>query len=418
MIDSAKKLIKSSQSTWKKSLTRTYILLDLLHSLYEYWLGPFGRRSSPSRRLKPIGQEDTSGTTPNRIAVFVAYSRRLTLSNKAYLEALKKAGFAVFYINNEVTEANAIPAISALTWRAFDRQNIGRDIGAFKDGVMHLLEEGHLQRCQVLCIANDSMQFIPGKNSDSFSEALVDFARSNKIALFSHISHEILTHYQSYFQCLKSEVFLSKSFIQFWTRYMPLSHRKHCIYNGEIELSRQVYQRLRDVEILYTSDKLVEALEKSMSSDITTAKIFRLMPSPARTSQLNLIGYSLDQLMAKREKNEALSRLDMFSISDLLESGNPSHIAAFLYPYFLQCPFVKHDLATAGSFTMAQAITLFKEALIKSMGQDQMDDVNRLTNEFRDLVYSRGIPLSYSNLRREAALKGITGGFVYPSTYQ
>jgi hypothetical protein len=47
-----------------------------------------------------------------------------------------------------------------------------------------------------------------------------------------------------------------------------------------------------------------------------------------------------------------------------------------------------------------------------------MDDVNRLTNEFRDLVYSRGIPLSYSNLRREAALKGITGGFVYPSTYQ
>ncbi len=410
MFDSAKKL--------RRCMTKAYILFDLLHSLWEYWLGPFGRRSSPSKRLRPIGQADTSGTTPNRIAIFVAYSRRLTLSNKAYLEALKKAGFAIFYINNEVTEPDAIPAICALSWRAFDRKNIGRDFGGFKDGVMQLLEEGHLHRCQVLCIANDSMQFIPGKNSDSFTEALIDFSSSNKIALFSHISHEIRTHYQSYFQCLKPEVFLSRPFIKFWTRYTPLSHRRHCIYNGEIELSRQVYQRLRDTDILYTSDKLVEALEKSEPSDITTAEIFRLMPSPARTSQMDLVGYSLDQLMAKREKNEELSRLDMFSISDLLESGNPSHIAAFLYPYFLHCPFVKHDLATAGSYTMAQAITLFREALIKSMGPDEMDDVNRLANEFRDLIYSRGIPLSYSNLRREAALKGITGGFVYPSTYQ
>jgi hypothetical protein len=418
MIDSAKKLIKTSQSTSKKCMTWAFIFFDLLNSLCEYWLGPFGSRSSPSKRLKPIGQAHTTDTTPNRIAIFVAYSRRLTLSNKAYLEALNKAGFAIFYINNEVTEKNAVPAISALSWRAFDRQNIGRDFGGFKDGVLQLLEEGHLHRCQVLCIANDSMQFIPGRNSECFSDALINFSRSDKVALFSHISHEVMTHYQSYFQCLKPEVFLSRPFIKFWTRYTPLSHRRHCIYNGEIELSRQVYQRLRDVEILYTSDKLVETLEKSTPSDITTAEIFRLMPSPARTSQMNLIGYSLNQLMTKREKDEALSRLDMFSISDLLESGNPSHIAAFLYPYFLQCPFVKHDLATAGSYTMAQAITLFKEALIKSMGQDQMDDVNRLTSEFRDLVYSRGIPLSYSNLRREAALKGITGGFVYPSTYQ
>jgi hypothetical protein len=67
---------------------------------------------------------------------------------------------------------------------------------------------------------------------------------------------------------------------------------------------------------------------------------------------------------------------------------------------------------------MAQTISLFKEALFDSMGEDRLQEVNALADEFRDLMYARGIPLSYSNRLQEAALKGITSGFVYPSTYQ
>jgi hypothetical protein len=79
---------------------------------------------------------------------------------------------------------------------------------------------------------------------------------------------------------------------------------------------------------------------------------------------------------------------------------------------------VKHDLCTAGSYTMAQAISLFREAVKESMGAEGNEQVENLVDEFKDLMYSRGVPLSYNNRLREAAIKGITGTFVYPSTYE
>ncbi|KEF41073.1 MAG: hypothetical protein ER33_13440 [Cyanobium sp. CACIAM 14] len=420
MADSAKKILKAPLGLWKKIKIKIFILINYFQAIVEYLIGPDGQRSSPSRRLMPIGKPAETGSTPARIALFIAYSSRLTHSNRAYLEALNRAGFAVVYVNNAPTDPAAVPAIGQLTWRAFDRRNIGRDFGGFKDGVLLLLQEGHLRHCQLLCIANDSMQFIPGRNADALVSSLARFEASDRVALFSHISHQIQTHYQSYFQVLKPEVFLSKPFINFWTSYRPLSHRGHCIYNGEIALSQQVYRRFNAIETLYTSDKLLEALEQSCDRQggVPAEEILRLMPSPARTSQRRKIGYSLNQLMLKSDKHERLSRVELYSIPDLIENGNPSHIAAFLYPYYLCCPFVKHDLGTAGSYTMAQAISLFREALVRSLGVEQEEAIRSLTDEFRDLIYARGVPLSYDNRLREAALKGITGAFVYPSTYE
>jgi hypothetical protein len=264
------------------------------------------------------------------------------------------------------------------------------------------------------------MQFIPGTYSDNLVRALNSFATSNKIALFSHISHQIQTHYQSYFQVLKPEVFLSKDFIQFWTRYLPISHRRHCIYSGEIALSQKVYRRFTAVETLFTSDKLQEALEKAYNKDggVPAEEVLRLMPSPSRTSQAEKVGYSLGQLLQKSDQNERLSRVQLYSLPDLIENGNPSHIAAFLYPLYLHCPFVKHDLCTAGSYTIAQAVGLFREALERSANHEDPELISALVEEYRDLMYSRGVPLSYANRLREAAVKGITSGFIYPSTFQ
>jgi hypothetical protein len=433
MTDSVKKIIKAPLGLWKKVKVKLFILIDYLQALIDHWFGPDGRRSTPQQRLQPItntgeGEESASfraqrhkgASTPERIAIFIAYSKRLTHSNRAYLEALNKAGFSIVYINNGLTDPAAAASIQHLCWRAFDRRNIGRDFGGFRDGVLLLQDEGHLDRCQLLCIANDSMQFIPGRNAETFVAALTAFADSEKLALFSHISHQIQTHYQSYFQVLKPPIFRSRHFLSFWRNYLPLSHRGHCIYNGEIALSQQVYRRFPSVDTLYTSDKLLEALEQRFSDEggVPAEKVFRLMPSPARTSQRRKVGYSLQQLMLQSDQHELLTGAQLYSVPDLIENGNPSHIAAFLYPFYLDCPFVKHDLCTAGSYTMAQAISLFREVVTESMGAGNGEAIKALVDEFRDLIYSRGVPLSYNNRLREAAIKGITGTFIYPSTYE
>ncbi|MCP9902073.1 hypothetical protein KBZ12_15830 [Cyanobium sp. Cruz CV13-4-11] len=432
MTDSFKKILKAPLGLWKKIKIKIFILSDYLQAQIDFWIGPHGRRSTPEKRLQPIqlqadlkhpgstSRASASGDTPERIALFIAYAKRLTHSNRSYIEALKQAGFEVVYINNEVTNPETALALEGICWRVFDRRNIGRDFGGFRDGVLLLHGEGHLERCQLLCIANDSMQFIPGRNAQALVAALKDFAAGEKQALFSHISHQIQTHYQSYFQVLKPEVFRSRTFLQFWKDYLPLSHRGHCIYNGEIALSQRVYRRFQSVDTLYTSDKLQEALETHFASQggVPAEEVFRLMPSPARTSQRRKIGYSLQQLMQQSDQHKTLTGAQLYSVADLIENGNPSHIAAFLYPIYLHCPFVKHDLCTAGSYTMAQAISLFREAARQSLGVEDGTRIENLVDEFKDLMYIRGVPLSYDNRLREAAIKGITGAFVYPSTYE
>jgi len=432
MTDSFKRILKAPLGLWKKIKIKIFILSNYIQAQIDYWLGPDGSRSSPEKRLQPMqrrgdpGRPGTANTprpsdaTPERIALFIAYAKRLTHSNQAYIKTLKQAGFAVVYINNDRSNPEAADVLDSLCWRVFDRRNIGRDFGGFRDGVLLLHGEGHLERCQLLCMANDSMQFIPGRNAQALVAALEAFAASEKQALFSHISHQVQTHYQSYFQVLKPEIFRSRPFLQFWKDYRPLSHRGHCIYNGEIALSHTVYRRFPAVDTLYTSDKLQEVLESHYSAEggVPAEEVLRLMPSPARTSQRRKIGYSLQQLMRQSDQHEKLTGAQLYSIADLIENGNPSHIAAFLYPVYLHCPFVKHDLCTAGSFTMAQAISLFREVVRQSLEAEESYQIECLVDEFKDLMYLRGIPLSYDNLPWEAAIKGITGTFVYPATYE
>lgn len=411
----------------KRIMHRAYTALDFASSLTHHLLSPYGRLASPEQRLTRLvpsageaSSRQSSKETPERIAIFVAYSRTLTHSNRAYLEALNRAGFGILYINNTNTCPEDLPELTGLCWRAYDRQNIGRDFGAFKDGVVLLHGEGHFERCQMLCMANDSMQFIPGRNADALVHRIKKFADSQAKGLFSHISNQITAHYQSYFQILKPEIFRSSHFLNFWHRYLPLSHRRHCIYNGEIALSDQVYRRFQPVDILYTSDALLEALNAHFRQEggIPGEDIMRLMPSPARTAEKGMLGHSLKQILDHCSLSLRLTDSQAYGIADLIENSNPSHMAAFLYPFFLDCPLVKHDLCIAGSYSIGQAICLYQEILETSAREASVPiQIESFLEEFKQLIYAKGVPMHYANKPREAAIKGISFGFVYPSTY-
>jgi hypothetical protein len=425
------RIISRARRAWNRLRRKAYISFDFTASFANYLRSPYGRRGSPSTRLTELATSFSALAHPNQqspprteapesIAIFVAYSNRLTHSNRAYLQTLKRAGFATVYINNSITATEDIPEILSLAWRAFDRKNIGRDFGAFKDGVLMLNDEGHLRHCQHLGIANDSMQFIPGRNADELIKRIQQFKQSPAHGLFSHISHQIQTHYQSYFQILKPEIFRSNRFLDFWKNYRHLSHRGHCIYQGEIALSREVYRHFSPVEVLYTSDDLIEALLAKYKSEggIPSCDILRLMPSPSRTVENGMIGYSLNQLLEGVNTGKPLVPFQAYGLADLIENSNPSHMAAFLYPFYLNCPLVKHDLCIAGSFTIGQAINLFKELLEYSARPSESGtEIQSLLEEFKQLIYAKGIPMSYSGKTKEAAIKGISNGFVYPSTY-
>ncbi|MFN6134598.1 MAG: rhamnan synthesis F family protein [Synechococcaceae cyanobacterium] len=401
---------------------KIFILFYYWAALWEYWLSPKGWRGGVASRLQelPATAARQAAAEPPRIALFVGFTEYLTLSNRAYLDTLIEAGYAVLYISNCPLRPQARQALGALAWRLFERHNLGRDVGAFRDGVLWLEEQGWLAKIETLIIANDSMQFLPGNYARSLVEELNAFESSHDVGLFSHISQSHDTHYQSYFQALKKSIFQSPEFLRFWHKYLPLSHRGHCIFAGEIALSSHVYRRFMQVRVLYSSSALHGALEKLLNEGrgLSGQAVLRLMPSPARTVQRRKVGYSLDQILGQGDVVEPLPSWKLFCLADVIENNNPSHVAAFLYPLYLQCPLVKQDLCVAGSFTIAQAISLFREALLNSVGAgDTSIDVEAHVKEYADVLYAKGTPLSYINKPRESALKGITGGFVYSATY-
>jgi hypothetical protein len=402
----------------KRIFNRAIISSDLLHANISYAWQDLNRIGTPQYRLgDPVwsrdSQEPRNDVGLANICVFVVYASEATLSTLSYIQALRDAGFAILVINNSVTSKEFLDALKPLCWRIYNRRNIGRDIGAFKDGIMLLFAQGILQHCRFLCLANDSMQFVPGINGADFTERIKHFINTETGALFTHESHQIVKHYQSFFQLLDNTIINSPAFYHFWSTYKPLSNREHCIQKGELGLSTAIYNHINKVQVLYTADALLAALRIANGRSVLTLdEILGLMPSPSRTKRSQLSPpYALNQLISASHKQK---RLDLFLehyLSELIEHSNPSHVTAFLYPLYLKCPLIKHDICFAGTFSTGKALLLFSDVLCKA-GIESADSKTR-NQEFSRLILAKGIPSDYRSKPVERALKGVTDGFEY-----
>jgi|LakMenEpi03Aug12_release.lakeMendotaPanAssembly.Ray.scaffolds.fasta_scaffold136658_3 hypothetical protein len=414
--------ISIAQGIFSKAGPKYYSLLLYLQALAEYWMSPMGWRGGHNARMHLLrfNSKLHDHQKPSRIAIFVGFSNKLTLSNKSYLESLACANYCIFYVSNCQLTNEAKEALASLAWKVTERYNLGRDIGAYRDAVLWLRDQGFLQFCEILIIANDSMQFLPGKYGGSLVDSLRRFEDSSNVALFSHISYMHALHFQSFFQVLKKSVFNSREFQRFWEKYIPLSHRGHCIFNGEIGISKSVYNKLTEIEVLYTSSRLQASLEKNYSNNLAPSAndLMRLMPSPTRTRKRKKRNHILESLADAANPGEALPYHKLYLLSEIIENSNSSHVCAFLFPLFLQCPLVKKDICLAGSFSIAQAALLLREALESSMRENSPAvDIEEYLEEYSTALSLNGTPLSHASMPRMAALKGVTSGFVYSDIY-
>jgi hypothetical protein len=401
----------------KRIFNRAIISSNYLHANISYAWQVLNRIGTPQYRLgDPVwrrdSQEPPDGEILANICVFVVYASEATLSTLSYIQALRDAGLAILVINNTVTSKEFLDELKPLCWRIYNRRNIGRDIGAFKDGIMLLFAQGILQQCRFLCLANDSMQFVPGINGADFTERIKHFINTETGALFTHESHQIVKHYQSFFQLLDNTIVNSSAFYKFWSAYRPLSNREHCIHKGELALSQSVYNQIKEVRVLYTVEAMLESLRPSSRKTAPRVDaILGIMPSQTRTQQGELSIYPLGQLTYAALNRKYLGPLLEHYLSELIELSNPSHVAAFLFPLYLKCPLIKHDICFAGSYSVGKALLLFNEVLCNAGLEAAVRNIR--CQEFRRLIQMKGIPSDYRYKPIERALKGVTDGFQY-----
>lgn len=409
--------------TWHRWLT----VLAYLGSPYGVWGSPARRlrqpdRSEASALPTALGSAASVRGGEAGICIMVLYANRLSESTWLSINHWNDLGFRVLVVNNSSLVSPDQERLRGLVWRLLERVNIGQDIGAFKDAILWLYGQGYLSDCPALAISNDSLQWIPGANASQLQQQTRHFlAQDQQEALFSHCSYQVCRHYQSFFQVLKPSVFRSQRFLAFWQAYQPIGNRRHCILKGELGLSRQVYNHLANVRLLYSTEELLRKLTTRLDQglDVSADELLFWMPSVHRTQRLKIENPALEVMLKAAEQGRSLAASELACLADLIESNNPTHVAAFLYPLYLGCPFVKKDLCFAGSFTLAQASLLYRRVVAISCGSDQQSlaSLEQLADEYAQILCKKGTPLGYQFARFEALRKGLKVGFVYSPTY-
>lgn len=332
-----------------------------------------------------------------RVAIFAAFHEndRLPSSNRLYLEALQRSRFRIIYVHNGPLESDVMNQIGEYCERVFCRENVGQDMGAWKDGYLFYREIGFLNQINWLLMCNDSNFFLGGDKGDAFVEILsneLDNGDSEVIAL--NKNYELWQHYQAFFLCYRNSIFQSKKFYDFWVKYMPLDNRYHAIENGEIKLTCEILNAVR-AKVLYNSIDLISCLDKLAEN---SNLFYSFLPQNAL------------YLAPGETINTSIGVLGLHRILALLDHYNTSHVYALLFVYFLNSPFIKKDVLRQGIFSLAQIYLCLKEI-------DVEESFPELHKEIIRALQSGGTNISYIRYPRQAVRKGINTHASFYSGY-
>lgn len=169
-----------------------------------------------------------------KVALVALYPRGPLLNSvKRLITTLLDQDFEVIAIVNQSVDRDWTPDLSLLPITLIERQNIGRDFGAFKCGVNYLLESGKLETIDSLLTCNDSVFY--GYRFRNFLERF-DVNSDSWITAF--LNFEKHTHAQSFFQSFSKDILRTSEFQKFWKNYYPSRRRIHIIDRGEVRLSQ------------------------------------------------------------------------------------------------------------------------------------------------------------------------------------
>ena len=403
----------------RKLVTKSNIVDFKIYSYYlkiksyikYYFFIPRKLRKNFKERIKIISNiKDLN--KHKKLFIFVSFAEKLSTSSICLLETIKESGYGIIHVNNRKTSKGDIEYLINNNFFVIDRTNIGRDFGAYKDIFLFLDHNGIIRNLDYLGFVNDSTQFIPGRNADRLKKEILNFEKTNSSGLFTHQSFQVESHYQSFFKILKNDIFNTKSYKNFWRRYKSLDYKQHLIHNGEIALSSLFYNSIKNPSILYSTNKLAKSILPNAIDNFESETKNTSIKSCFPSIESKLLKGTINDL----QRNEFLKSADIsledisshkdlqFSLFEIIENSNPSHVAAFLYPLFLGCPFLKKDLALAGSYSLGQSSKLYQLCLSNSLDLIKEEDkqlFNELSYEYDQLLSKKGNPYSYINKKLE-----------------
>jgi hypothetical protein len=218
-------------------------------------------------------------------AVFVIFPKGHSV-NRSYLRTLNELNenqYSVIIVSNSPLETNDIEELRARSAQVIIRPNFGYDFGAYRQGILFLLEQKI--KFSSLLLLNDSCWFptITGANwirsAENKNLDLVGVTSnygidrrwgqndSQSLSWDYSSSHKNF-HYCSFALLLSRKVILDPDFIKFWKRF-PLTNRKSkVVRRGEIGFTRLILRSGFSHGETFEIQTLPDRLKKMQYEDV------------------------------------------------------------------------------------------------------------------------------------------------------
>jgi len=289
-------------------------------------------------------------------AVVAFYARGgLSRSVRNLVAALAHNRVNVVIVSNGALASADREWLSGQVATLIERENLGRDFGAYQAGTHHLEGAGKLATYRKLLLINDSV-FYAASVDRLIAEVVANPAPF--VGLFEIFEHHY--HVSSFFLCLSQAVAGHPAFQRFWARYKPYSTRHHVIFAGEARLTALLMKLNFTPHIIYSSSAIQAALLATIDDGANRAPLHftEHMPEPWVVPLLNRYQGLAGEATAPGTRTLALHMTAAFIRE--AESMNQTHGLALCANRLLGAPVVKRDVCYRGFWSIAALLQLIE----------------------------------------------------------
>jgi hypothetical protein len=223
------------------------------------------------------------------------------------------------------------------------RENIGRDFGAYKDGIAYVLATETPRR---LLLLNDSIVWV-----ETGARALIaHLAGAGDFACATETSAQ---HYHAGAFALgfSDAVLRAPAFRDFWSRYRLIDNRRHAIIKGEVELSRVLVKAGFKPKALYSTEALRLRLGEASLDDLRLA--FSLLPSWMPESRTGMTQECAGFCRVVQDvEPDAARAIGVDRLIQLVTAASQIHVGGFMFTRWLDMPLVKRDSVYRGLYQL------------------------------------------------------------------
>ncbi len=304
------------------------------------------RRGQGDRRvaaLRPLA--------PGRFAIFATYPTfPLEGALLDMLRQLTARGVQLLVVATTPPLPEDRATLERFASAIIDIGNVGRDFGAYQQGLFHLRDTVGLDAVERLVFLNDTLYFLSGRDPGPLLDGLLD-ERHDYVGANENFDKHY--HVGSFCFAMSHRALNAPCFLRFWEAYMPYSTRVHAIDNGEVALTRTMMSAGIIPHVIYAWHHVADDVRAYLET-------------PGRPLHMFCLGLRRTLLAGPSPFSETLAR----DVAQYCQDHNQVHSLGFFFVRFRGMPYLKKDIVW-NNIHLVSDLTSFVES-------DQLDDIERV----------------------------------------